>query len=77
MSERNLKICIWCRNRNQEICVEECRPEGRYRHLEPECLPDWELPPELPPFHKLVDLPAVERLALIYLHAFYAQKESA
>ena len=72
--ELNPAICVWCANRYQEVCVTRCQQELRYRYLEPEPLSDWELPPELPPFRVLVDLPAAERLALIYLAAVYAQR---
>ena len=75
MKERNLKICTWCINREQEACVEKCQPEGSYRYLEPDGLSDWEQPPELPPFRELVDLSARERLALIYLNSVYRQTE--
>ncbi len=71
MMRRNMSICVWCRNREQEVCVERCRQEGKYRYLEPEPLAHWELPPELPPFRELMELSAGERLALIYLNAFY------
>lgn len=71
MMRRNMSICVWCRNREQEVCVERCRQEGKYRYLEPEPLAHWELPPELPPFRELVELSAGERLAVIYLRAYY------
>ena len=73
MAKLNMGICIWCANREQEVCVERCRQEGKYRYLVPEALADWEEPPELPPFRELVDLPARERLGLIYLDAAYRQ----
>ena len=71
----NPAICLYCANKSQEVCVTECNPEGRYRYLVPEVLSSWELPPELPPFRELVDLPAVERLALIYLAAVFERWE--
>jgi hypothetical protein len=67
-------ICAWCGNKNQEVCVEHCQAERQYRYLEPATLPDWELSPELPPFRVLMALPAIERLALIYLAAAYIQR---
>jgi hypothetical protein len=73
MPTRNMQICIWCGNRRAEVCLAKCQPEGRYRYLEPEPLPFWEGPPELPPFRDLMALPAAERLAILYLHAFYRQ----
>lgn len=72
--ELNAAICAWCGNRYQEVCLTRCQEELRYRYLEPAPLSSWELPPELPPFRELVDLPAAERLALIYLAAVYAQR---
>jgi hypothetical protein len=71
MNERNMMICIWCRNQNNEACIERCQSEGKYRNLEPEPLAQWEFPPELPAFRELLDLPPHERLALIYLDAYY------
>ncbi len=66
-----MRICVWCRNRHNEVCVERCQPEGKYRGLEPEPLEVWEQPPELPPFRELLDLSPSERLALLYLDAYY------
>ena len=68
---RNERICVWCRNRMVDVCPTACQPEGRYRYLDPDELEIWEAGPELPPFRELVDLPAVERLALLYLTACY------
>ena len=75
-SETNPAICAWCANKQQEVCVERCQDEGRYRYLEPAMLSDWELPPELPPFRVLMALPAVERLALIYLAVVYERRQN-
>jgi hypothetical protein len=72
--EPNRAICAWCGNKNQEVCVERCQAERQYRYLEPAPLRNWELPPELPPFRVLMALPAIERLALIYLAAAYRQQ---
>ena len=68
---RNEAICAYCVNRGGEACTTRCRPEGRYRYLEPETLDHWELPPELPPYREMVDLPAPEVRAIIWLHAYY------
>ncbi len=73
---RNPAICAWCHNQHQEVCVAHCQEEGRYRYLEPATLESWEQPPELPPFRRLLELPAAERLALIYLSAFYERRVS-
>jgi hypothetical protein len=70
----NPRICIWCANRGQEVCHTRCTTEGRYRFLVPATLAHWELPPELPPFRLLMELPAIERLALLYLAAEYAHR---
>ena len=70
----NASICIWCANKMVDVCFERCQAEGRYRYLVPEHLADWELPPELPPFRELIELPAIERLALVYLAACYERQ---
>ncbi len=72
----NQAICVWCANRQQEVCVMRCQEEGRYRYLEPAPLASWEQPPELPRFRDLIGLPAIERLALIYLAAVYERREA-
>ena len=74
MTERNMRICVWCRNRMQEVCTVSCQEEGRYRYLEPEPLARWKQPPELPTFRELLDLSASERLAFVYLDAHYRAK---
>ena len=71
-SHRNMRICVWCGNRDRETCV-PCQQEGKYRHLEPAPLESWEQPPELPAMRELVDLPAQERLILIWLSVRYSQ----
>ena len=68
----NMGICVWCGNRGYEMCL-PCQQEGRYRHLEPALLEPWEGPPELPAMRELVDLPAPERLALVWLSIRYHQ----
>jgi len=65
------KVCIYCANRTQEVCVSRCQSEGKYRYLSPEPLPAWEAPPELPPFREFVDMPAPLKLAYLYLVAHY------
>jgi hypothetical protein len=62
-----MSICVWCRNRTVDVCLNKCQPEGRYRYLEADALERWEQGPTLPPFRELVDLSSMERLALIYL----------
>ena len=75
----NPRICLYCANQGQEVCMAPCQQEGHYRYLEPALLASWEALPELPPFRDVLELPAVERLALIYLAAVYERrtKESA
>lgn len=68
--ERNPGICVWCANKGKEVCG-ECQDEGKYRCLEPEALPAWESPPELPSYRQLVDAPAPELRAIIWLHSWY------
>lgn len=70
----NPNICPWCANKTTDVC-EECGKEGRYRFLEADSLPQWETPPELPSMRHLVDMPAAERLAIIWLAARYAERE--
>ena len=72
----NLSICNYCLNRYKDVCAEECQSEGKYRHLEPEPLPDWELPPELPPYREMVDLLFPEVRAVIWLHAYYLDPQN-
>ena len=68
---RRMAICNYCLNRNKYECEFECQPEGKYRYLEPEPLPQWEMPPQLPPFRALADLPLADALATLWLHAYY------
>ena len=75
MSARNMRICVWCRNRSVDVCLEKCRDEGHYRYLDPDTLERWEGGPTLPPFRELMDLSAAERLALIYLSVYYREQE--
>ena len=65
------EICIWCVNQNRETCIAECAPEGNFRHLAPEALEPGEMGPELPPMRQLVDKPAEERLAIVWLNSHY------
>lgn len=69
----NPKICLYCANRTVDVCL-DCREEGAYRYLSPEVLPSWEGPPKLPPMRELVDWPAHERLAMVYLVSWYQQE---
>lgn len=70
----NPKICLYCINRTSSVC-EVCQTEGRYRFLEVETLPNWEPLPELPSMREIVDLPASERLAILWLHVRYGERE--
>jgi hypothetical protein len=71
---RRMQICIYCGNNGRERCQAECQPEGKYRHLEPETLHEWESA-ELPPYRELVDWDAWAKFAILYLKAFYADLE--
>ena len=73
---RNMAICNYCLNRNTYECEFECQPEGRYRYLEPEPLLGWEMPPELPPYRIVVDMPAADVQAMIWLHAYYEDRRN-
>ena len=75
-SQRNMRICVWCGNRDHQVCM-SCQQEGKYRHLEAAPLDPWEQPPELPAMRELVDLPARERLALIWLNIRYWDQREA
>jgi hypothetical protein len=68
---RRMAICNYCLNRNKYECEFECQPEGKYRYLEPEPLPQWEAPPPLPPYREVADMPLEDALATIWLHAYY------
>ena len=52
----------------------ECDGEGRFRHLAPVPLRDWESL-EIPAFYKLIELSVHERLAIIYLALYYMQQQ--
>lgn len=65
------EVCSWCVNREREICLTECTPEGKFRHLEPEMLKPWEPPPQLPPFREIVAMGGYKKLALLYLTLYY------
>ncbi len=66
--------CVYCANRNREPCS-ACEGEGKFRHLAPEVLHNWEIP-ELPPHHKLVEMDAWQVRACFYLGLFYLQQKA-
>jgi len=68
------RICTYCANKLHDVCV-ACSEEGRYRFLEADTLASWESPPELPSMREVVDLPAAERLALLWLAVRFAERE--
>ena len=72
---RRMAICNYCLNRNKYECEKGCQPEGKYRYLEPEPLPQWEAPPQLPPYREVADMPLEDALAIIWLHAYYRDPE--
>jgi hypothetical protein len=67
----NQKICIWCVNRGCEACVTQCQVEGKYLHLCPDEIEDWEPGPKLPAFKELSSWSPQERLAILYLVYYY------
>lgn len=68
------EICTYCVNKTSAACI-DCQQEGRYRFLEPDNLESWEQPPELPSMRNLVDMPAYERLAVLYLSVALEQRQ--
>ena len=68
------RICTYCCNKTHEVCF-TCSKEGRYRFLEADGLASWENPPELPSMREVVDMPAAERLALLWLSARFSERE--
>ena len=62
-------VCVWCANRDHEVC-EPCGQEG-LRYLVPEPLPTWEAAPTLPPMRDLVGMAPWQRLAWLYLALAY------
>jgi hypothetical protein len=64
-------VCIYCANKDYEVCKTDCEKEGRYRHLVPATLESWETFHAVV-FRNLVDMDAATRLAFIYLMAHYA-----
>ena len=64
MTERSKGISVWSGNKGQDVGLERCQTEGRYRYVEPVPRALWEQPPELPVLRKL-DMTAGERLALV------------
>lgn len=70
----DLRVCAYCANHTSDACP-ACMEEGKYRALAPARLPHWELPPELPPFKELLEMPAAARLAFVYLGLYYLREE--
>ena len=67
----NLLIRSFCVGRNQEHC-NECAKEGKFRHLAPETLHEYEFF-ELPPFSDLLEISSHAKLAVLYLSLHYIQ----
>ena len=57
-------------------CMEECVPEGLYRHLQPVELDEWNYPSELPRTGAMLEMPAVTRLAIVTLYMRYLQQDT-
>ncbi len=70
VSDPRREICIYCANKTSEVCQEGCAPEGKYRCLSPEELPQWETYHEIA-FSTLVDFSPAARLAALFLMAHY------
>ena len=75
-TKRNMKVCVWCSRNNRESCETVCQPEGKYRLLDPVIPDHWEMPPSPPAFREMVDMPAAERLAFLWLVVYYLDRES-
>ena len=71
-----MAICLWCANNYRDVCFEACQPERNYRYLVPQPPSEWHLRFSPPPFRKVVDLPAAERLALLWLMVYYLDQEN-
>ncbi len=52
----------------------ECDKEGKFRHLSPMPLRDWEIP-DLPPYYKLMEMDAYAVRAMFYLVLHHLQKK--
>jgi hypothetical protein len=63
------EICIYCSNKKFDVCT-PCGQEGKYRHLVPTMLENWENFDHLV-MKNLVDWDAPSRLAALYLMAYY------
>ncbi len=65
--------CVYCANRNREPCS-ACEEEGKFRHLAPKVLRNWEIP-DLPPYYKLMETDACAVRAMFYLVLHHLQKK--
>ena len=65
--------CVYCANRERDVCV-ECQEAGKFRHLAPETLYNWEFL-ELPPYYKFMEMNIYEIRALFYLVLWYQQRK--
>ena len=53
----------------------ECDKEGKFRHLSPAPLLNWEIP-ELPPYYKLMEMDSWQVRACFYLTLHYLTKKA-
>ncbi len=53
----------------------ECEEEGKFRHLSPAPLLNYEIP-DLPPYYKLMEMDSWQVRACFYLGLFYLQQKA-
>jgi hypothetical protein len=68
----SVEVCLYCANKRKDVCIQRCVPEGKFRHLEPEVVPEWELP-RLPSYREFMEWPAPAKVAYLYLIAYYQE----
>lgn len=66
------EIRPFCINRSRDCCV-ECAAEGKFKHLEPETLYNWEHF-KLPTFSELLEMNSYAKLAVLWLTLYYWQE---
>ncbi len=65
------EICVYCANRQHDVCESHCRPAGVYSALVISPRETGEEIPRLPPMRELVTWPAAARLAVLHLVVSY------
>jgi len=61
------EICIYCANRQREVCLGHCRPTADYSGFAVSPRERGEEIPRLPPMRELLTWPAAARLAIMHL----------